>query len=63
MRDTRINEVTGEIAFVKGSLTFVRENLGGWLCDEQNTRDSLERANDKLGKIQEMLYNIQFGEE
>jgi hypothetical protein len=67
MRDIQIEgshltKVTGEIAMVKGGLDFVRNHLGG-LCDEEDARQALARANKKLGYIQGLLYDIQFGEE
>ena len=45
---------------VKGNLDFVRNHLGG-LCDEEDARIALKRVNKKLGAIQEMLYDIEFG--
>ena len=45
---------------VKGNLDFVREHLGG-LCDKEDARVALTRVNERLGVIQEMLYDIQFG--
>ena len=59
MRDG-LCEVTGKIAKVKGTLDFVRNHLGG-LIDEKDTRIALKRANERLGDIQEALYDIEFG--
>ena len=59
MRDG-LCKVTGRIAEVKGGLDFVRNNLGG-LCDEEDARVALKRANERLGVIQEILYDIEFG--
>ena len=61
MRDrTGLCKITGKIAMVKGNLDFVRNHLGG-LCDEEDARVALKRANKRLGVIQEMLYDIEFG--
>jgi len=57
---TGLCKITGRIAKVKGNLDFVRNHLGG-LIDEEDTRVALKRANKKLGDIQEMLYDIEFG--
>jgi hypothetical protein len=38
----------------------VQNHLGG-LIDEEDTRVALKRANERLGDIQEMLYDIEFG--
>ena len=57
---TGLCEVTGKIAGVRGNLDFVRNHLGG-LCDEEDARVALKRANKRLGAIQEMLYDIEFG--
>ena len=59
MRDG-LCKITGRIAKVKGYLDFVRNHLGG-LCDEEDARVALKRANERLGAIQEMLYDIEFG--
>jgi hypothetical protein len=57
---TGLCEVTGKIAGVRGNLDFVRNHLGG-LCDDEDAKVALKRVNKKLGAIQEMLYDIEFG--
>ena len=57
---TGLCKITEKIAMVKGNLDFVREHLGG-LCDKEDARVALTRVNERLGVIQEMLYDIQFG--
>jgi len=57
--DINLAELTGKIAQVKGGLDFVTNNLDS-LCDKEQAKAILVKANKRLQEVQETLYDVMY---
>lgn len=57
--DINLSELTGKIAQVRGSLDHMSEHLGG-LCDKESAIILMKRANERLEKVQQKLYDVMY---
>ena len=57
--DINLAKLTGKIAQVKGGLDFVTNNLDS-LCDKEQAKAVLIKANKRLEEVQETLYDVMY---